>query len=519
MGETTAAALDAEEHQDVLHRLILPPATQSAVPQEHPVVVVVSGPSGAGKTEIGDVVQAALDRRGGAVRVGRDLYKHVHRHYPALLEADVRTAGVRVRPDTIRWQAEVEEYVQAHRLDAVVKSALADAEEFRALSAAYRRSGHRIEVVAVATAEALAQLGVLDRFLAGELRYLSWEKAHRGRRHRRPVDRRRLDGGRHPGPRRARRAVARGGRTRPAPPRRLSAPRPCDRPRPPPRPRLAHRRRPRLHRRLRLGTPPPPRSRRRAATAADALAELLAALARRQDEHRSRTVERLTAVLDTGLLPAELAEMARYFLAKAHRDLGDTAASRDGMRQVAAAGGRYAPDAARGLAHLARAAGDFPTALTTAQTLGWAGRGHRVLGDIHFAHGDMTQAAAAYTAARTEAEQHGNKGEQAIAQAHLALATAFTDPARAEGEIAYAEQLLAGLDQRATTLTVQIADLVRTAAAATATSRTAPTGSGPRSPPAASPRPPSRSSSPSSSTTLPEVTKVTSTRLSIVWPN
>ncbi len=175
MGETAAAVLGEEEHQDVLHRLILPAATKNAVPQDKPVVVVVSGPSGAGKTEVGDLVQAALDRRGGAVRVGRDLYKPVHRHYPALLEADVRTAGVRVRPDTIRWQAEVEEYVRAHRLDAVVESALASEDEFRTLSAAYRSSGHRIEVVAVATAEALAQLGVLDRFLAGELRYVSWE--------------------------------------------------------------------------------------------------------------------------------------------------------------------------------------------------------------------------------------------------------------------------------------------------------------------------------------------------------
>ncbi|MFE7354385.1 hypothetical protein ACFU8Q_14550 [Streptomyces sp. NPDC057543] len=142
---------------------------------------------------------------------------------------------------------------------------------------------------------------------------------------------------------------------------------------------------------------------------------------RRQHEHRARTADRLTAILDTGLLPAELTEMALYYQAKAHRDLGQSAASRDGMRQVADRGGRLAPDAARGLAHLARAAGDFPTALATAQTLGWPGRGHRVLGDIHFAHGNMTQAATAYTAARTEAEQHGNTGEQAIAQAHLAL--------------------------------------------------------------------------------------------------
>ncbi|MER5359795.1 hypothetical protein [Streptomyces sp. NPDC002785] len=43
-------------------------------------------------------------------------------------------------------------------------------------------------------------------------------------------------------------------------------------------------------------------------TPADALAELLTAIARRQHEHRQRTADRLTAVLDTGLLPAELAE-------------------------------------------------------------------------------------------------------------------------------------------------------------------------------------------------------------------
>ncbi|MFB7584589.1 MULTISPECIES: zeta toxin family protein [Streptomyces] len=168
------AELGEVEHRRVFEER-LPEWLGGAVPQDQPVVVIVCGPPGAGKTEVADLVQAALDRRGGAVRVGRDLYKTAHRRYPALLETDVRTAGVKVRPDTIGWQAEVEEYVRTHRLDAVVESALASEDEFRALSAAYRGSGHRIEVVAVATAEALAQLGVLDRFLAGELRYVSWE--------------------------------------------------------------------------------------------------------------------------------------------------------------------------------------------------------------------------------------------------------------------------------------------------------------------------------------------------------
>ncbi|MFE5516033.1 zeta toxin family protein [Streptomyces sp. NPDC056529] len=142
--------------------------------------LVVAGQPGAGKTTFADLVQAALARRGGAVRVCRDLYKNAHPHYAAALAADIRTAGTSVRPDTSRWQVSVEEYVRACRFDAVVESALADAGEFRVSAAAYRRSGHRIELVVVATAEAWARLGTLDRFLdgaadGGGARFVGWD--------------------------------------------------------------------------------------------------------------------------------------------------------------------------------------------------------------------------------------------------------------------------------------------------------------------------------------------------------
>ncbi|MFF5475363.1 ATP/GTP-binding protein [Streptomyces achromogenes] len=198
-------------------------------------------------------------------------------------------------------------------------------------------------------------------------------------------------------------------------------------------------------------------------TPADALVELLAALARRQHEHRSTTAARLTTVTSSRLLPADLHEMGLYYLAKAHRDLGNSAASRQGMQTVAAGGGRLAPAARRGLAHLARLAGDFPTAHATAHTLGWAGRQHRVEGDIYWPHGDIHRAAAAYATARDQADQHGVAGERATSQTHRALVLAFTDPDTADDEIHLAEQLLTGLDLRATTLTLKIATLARDA--------------------------------------------------------
>ncbi len=52
-----------------------------------------------------------------------------------------------------------------HGLNAVVESALADPDDCRALSEAYRRSRYRIEVVALATPEVFSQLGIIDRFL------------------------------------------------------------------------------------------------------------------------------------------------------------------------------------------------------------------------------------------------------------------------------------------------------------------------------------------------------------------
>ncbi|WP_224277517.1 zeta toxin family protein [Streptomyces sp. LS1784] len=175
MREGKAAELlsDAESFE-VLSRVILPAWTREAVPQTRPVVLLVAGPPGSGKTTLSGLLLPVLGLRGGAVRVGADLYKVVHRHYEALLAKDVRTAGAGVRADTRRWQAEVEAYVRAHRLDAVVETALADPDEVRAQVRAYRAAGHRIEVVALACAAAVSQLGVLERYLGGAGRWVSW---------------------------------------------------------------------------------------------------------------------------------------------------------------------------------------------------------------------------------------------------------------------------------------------------------------------------------------------------------
>ncbi len=53
--------------------------------------------------------------------------------------------------------------------------------------------------------------------------------------------------------------------------------------------------------------------------------------------------------------------------------------------------------------------------------------------------------------------------QRTIVQALLALVTAFTDPVRADGELALAHQILDQLDQHATVLYARVAALVRDA--------------------------------------------------------
>lgn len=182
--DVSPVVLSEQEHADILREFILPTWVHGAVTQEVPLAFFAAGPPGSGKSFLADVLQESLNLRGGAVRVAGDLYKPLHPSYPELLVEDARTAGVKVRPDVRRWQAEVEHLVRVRGADAVIETALCDPDEFRATARAFRTAGHRIEIMVLATPEALSQLRVLDRYVrqirdlsAG--RYVSWENHDR----------------------------------------------------------------------------------------------------------------------------------------------------------------------------------------------------------------------------------------------------------------------------------------------------------------------------------------------------
>lgn len=197
--------------------------------------------------------------------------------------------------------------------------------------------------------------------------------------------------------------------------------------------------------------------------AAGALALAMRTVARRQRVHRRETAEELTAILDSGALPDDAVDLARYYLAECQRHLGDYESSAENMRQVAAGSSPMAGDAARGLAHIARHLGDFPTALEGTEALVHNTRYYRALGHLSWVHGKMAQARAEYGEARDLAQAEPNAGQAALGQAGLTLAAAFEDRGLAASQIALAEDLLSGVRQNWSETHVAIARLVRDA--------------------------------------------------------
>ncbi|GGW25493.1 hypothetical protein [Streptomyces alanosinicus] len=171
-------------------------------------------------------------------------------------------------------------------------------------------------------------------------------------------------------------------------------------------------------------------------TSADALAELLDAIARRQHQHRERTAGRLIKCWPRACCSARSLALPSTTAPRPTRtsDSPTTPCTACARSPTPAAGS--APLARGGLANLARIRGDFPTALAAILTLGWKGRHHSILGHIRWPHGDIDRVVAAFEAAWTEAEQHGAAGQRAVAQTLLALVTAFADPDRADEELA-----------------------------------------------------------------------------------
>ncbi len=163
--EPQSRLLSAQESQRRFHERIVPRYLAHGVPQERPVLVIVAGQPGAGKSAVENRVHADLG--GGTVTIDADDLRPTHPDYvPLALEND-RTAAPATHADASRWVEMAKDYCISNRFNVVYSTTMRGAEFAEQDINRFKQAGYRVEVVALAVHEATSRLGVLSRYQQG----------------------------------------------------------------------------------------------------------------------------------------------------------------------------------------------------------------------------------------------------------------------------------------------------------------------------------------------------------------
>lgn len=163
--DAPARQLPLEEARRRFGEQIVPQRLAHGVPQEQPVVVIVAGPPGSGKTAVENRVNADLG--GGTVIVDADAMRVHHPDYVPLALRNDRLASPATHPDAVRWANMAIAHCIEHRYHLVLSTTLRTAAAAEHLSSRFRQPAYRVEIAALAVHEAACRLGVLRRYQDG----------------------------------------------------------------------------------------------------------------------------------------------------------------------------------------------------------------------------------------------------------------------------------------------------------------------------------------------------------------
>ncbi|MFG1849673.1 zeta toxin family protein [Micromonospora carbonacea] len=156
--------LSEEDNERIFREQIVPMFLTGAPAQDQPVLVIVGGQTGAGKTAITAMVKRALGANSGFININMDFYNPLHPAFHRWQAEDETTASMKVRPDGERWWDKAQQYAIEHRCHVVLESAMRYPSEFEDIARRFHAAGHRVEVAIVAVPEALSRLGILHRY-------------------------------------------------------------------------------------------------------------------------------------------------------------------------------------------------------------------------------------------------------------------------------------------------------------------------------------------------------------------
>ncbi|GJF04271.1 zeta toxin family protein [Pseudonocardia sp. D17] len=134
--------LSADDNDRVFRRDIVPSELELVPSQEQPIVVFLIGQPGAGKSATADEIRDVFGD-GGFVEVDSDIYKAYHPRYAEILRLDDTLMAAAIGPDGRAWMAKVQDYVRAHRLNALVHEIAQNPDYLVATATKYRDAGYR----------------------------------------------------------------------------------------------------------------------------------------------------------------------------------------------------------------------------------------------------------------------------------------------------------------------------------------------------------------------------------------
>ncbi|MEV0385650.1 zeta toxin family protein [Nonomuraea sp. NPDC050643] len=167
-----AYRLSSGEHARVFAETIVPEALDVAAPSPAPVVVIVAGEQGSGRTTRARQVVRDRPAPGGWEVIDPEAFLAYHPYSWDLVLHDDAAAGDRVMADALGWCALAVERAIARRADVVLEAGADRDGEVDAYAAVFRDAGYRVEVEVTAVPEAVARLRLLVRY---HCRHGNWE--------------------------------------------------------------------------------------------------------------------------------------------------------------------------------------------------------------------------------------------------------------------------------------------------------------------------------------------------------
>ena len=167
MSRVRGYRLSEEQSLHIFDRTIQPAEFKGlpTSPSSPPLVVIVAGQTGAGKSTLSPWILDAFRANGRTpAHLIADVYKAYHPLYRQLLDTDPELASPATSYDARRWLAMAAREAARRRVDVFLESACREPRDFTELAQVFRDPGYRIEVLLLAVPAPMSRLGLLMRY-------------------------------------------------------------------------------------------------------------------------------------------------------------------------------------------------------------------------------------------------------------------------------------------------------------------------------------------------------------------